>query len=135
MSLRRGQYFSVEPSHRDPLYKTLTKNRRSNPCPAPSPPPRLPNAAPSAAAPSSIRWETGVPNRPDRAARGGRELLSSRGVLMQNKRRQLAAFRADRAIKAKLQDRGRTGRRRKTERGGRERGERFPMYFWWQLHF
>lgn len=46
MSLRRGQYFSVEPSHRDPLYKTLTKNRRSNPCPAPSPPPRLPHACP-----------------------------------------------------------------------------------------
>lgn len=46
MSLRRGQYFSVEPSHRDPLYKTLTKNRRSNPCPAPSPPLRLPHACP-----------------------------------------------------------------------------------------
>lgn len=46
MSLRRGQYFSVEPSHRDPLYKTLTKNRCSNPWPAPLPasetPPRLP---------------------------------------------------------------------------------------------
>lgn len=53
MSLRRGQYFSVEPSHRDPLYKTLTKNRCSNPCPAPLPasetPPRLP---PALAAPS-----------------------------------------------------------------------------------
>lgn len=42
MSLRLGQYFSVEPDRRDPLYKTLTKNRQP-PCPqARSPPaPRM----------------------------------------------------------------------------------------------
>lgn len=41
------------------------------------------------------------------------------GVVTRNKRRQLAAFRADRAIKAKLQDRGRARRRRRE--GERER--------------
>lgn len=117
MSLRRGQYFSVEPSHRDPLYKTLTKNRRSSPCPAPSPPPRLPYACPQRLQhPALIRRETGVPNRRSSAAPGARQLLSSRGVLTQNKRCQLATFRADRAIKAKLQDRGRTRRRQREER-------------------
>lgn len=38
MSLRLGQYFSVEPDRRDPLYKTLTKNRQP-PCPQACGPP------------------------------------------------------------------------------------------------
>lgn len=38
MSLRLGQYFSVEPDRRDPLYKTLTKNRQP-PCPQARGPP------------------------------------------------------------------------------------------------
>lgn len=125
MSLRRGQYFSVEPSHRDPLYKTLTKNRRSNPCPAPSPPPRLPRACPQCR--STQPHSLGDRRAKSAGSRSsGPELLSSPGVLTQNKRRQLAAFRADRAINAKLQDRGRAGRRRK---GERERAS-FQMYFW-----
>lgn len=128
MSLRRGQYFSVEPSHRDPLYKTLTKNRRSNPCPAPSPPPRLPYACPQRSS-TQLQFAGRQACQIGRISKlwGPRELFSSSGVLKQNKRRQLAAFRADRAIKAKLQDRGRAGRRRgERERGrGREReGER-----------
>lgn len=60
MSLRLGQYFSVEPDRRDPLYKTLTKNRQP-PCPqARGPPapheacsPRLGPARPSRLGPGS----------------------------------------------------------------------------------
>ena len=73
-----------------------------------------------------------MPNRPAGLSQlwGPGELLSSPGVLKQNKRRQLAAFRADRAIKAKLQDRGRARKRREGKRErGRERERDFKCIF------
>lgn len=131
MSLRRGQYFSVEPSHRDPLYKTLTKNRRSNLCPAPSPPPRLPHACPQHSC-TQLQFAGRQACQIGRISQlwGPGELLSSPGVLKQKKRRQLAAFRADRAIKAKLQDRERARKRREGKRArGRERERDFKCTF------
>lgn len=65
MSLRLGQYFSVEPDRRDPLYKTLTKNRQP-PCPqargppapcvehSPGPGPAQPRRPPALPAPGPL---------------------------------------------------------------------------------
>lgn len=109
------------------------------PTPA-QPPPRLrdsPTPAPSAGSTQlQSSGRQGCQIARSLAALGARELLSSPGVVTRNKRRQLAAFRADRAIKAKLQDRGSARRRREGEReierrreGQRERGKQISNIF------